>query len=75
MFYKPCSVDLCDIHNVLFMQGLPLLLKRIPYFVNMLKDYSRLRVKDKKAIVRLYLEIKKKGRKEKSIKQLILEKT
>jgi hypothetical protein len=29
MFYKPCSVDLCEIHNVLFMQGSPLLLKRI----------------------------------------------
>jgi hypothetical protein len=29
MFCKPCSVDLCDIHNVLFMQGSPLLLKRI----------------------------------------------
>src|SRR5450756_1509172 len=30
MFCKPCSGDLCEIHNFLFMQGLPLLLKRIP---------------------------------------------
>src|SRR5450759_3432780 len=29
MFFKPCSGDLCEIHNFLFMQGLPLLLKRI----------------------------------------------
>src|SRR5450756_2397202 len=29
MFCKPCSGDLCEIHNFLFMQGLPLLLKRI----------------------------------------------
>ncbi len=46
-----------------------------PYFISMLKDYPRLRLEDKKAIVRLYLEIKKKGRKEKSIKQFVLEET
>src|SRR5450756_741672 len=31
MFCKPCSGDLCEIHNFLFMQGLPLLLKRIRF--------------------------------------------
>ena len=30
---KPYSVDICGIHNVLFMQGLPLLLKRIQIFL------------------------------------------
>jgi hypothetical protein len=33
MFCKPCSGDLCEIHNFLFMQGLPLLLKRIQIYV------------------------------------------
>src|SRR5450759_1397657 len=32
MFCKPCSGDLCEIHNFLFMQGLPLLIEQIQQF-------------------------------------------
>ncbi len=72
---KALKVSFSKIKNLMFVSKLEDLGIKDPYFISMLKDYPRLRVEDKKAIVGLYLEIKKKGRKEKSIKQLILEKT
>src|SRR5450756_1366847 len=49
MFCKPCSGDLCEIHNFLFMQGLPLLLKRIPQIVRkLLKKHNYRRRKAQK---------------------------
>jgi hypothetical protein len=52
MFCKPCSGDLCEIHNFLFMQGLPLLLKRIRHFLNgILKSEKEMNAK---VVVALY---------------------
>ncbi len=58
---KALMIPSFRIKEILFESKLESLGIKDPYFVNMLKDYSRLRVKDKKAIVRLYLEIKKKN--------------
>ncbi len=72
---KALAVPFSKIKDILFESKLEDMGIKNPNFISLLKDYPSFSLRDKKAIVELYLEIKKKGRKKKSIKQLILEKT
>ncbi len=58
---KALGIPLLRMRDILFESKLEDLGIKDPYFISLLKDYSRLRVKDKKAIMRLYLEIKEKN--------------
>ncbi len=58
---KALMIPSFRIKEILFESKLESLGIKDRHYISMLKDYPRLRVEDKKAIVRLYLEIKKKN--------------
>ena len=57
---KALKVSFSEIKNLMFVSKLEDLGIKDPHFISMLRDYSRLSVEDKRAIVRLYLKRKRK---------------